>query len=187
MANVVTIAKKEREQLIRRISKASGVAQYALQEKMTDEQVVHAAKNLHVLTLIKDANNFNRYRQGLKTQEANEKLKAFLNPQHSEILNAGKWLLAALSKSGDDRKQALLEQKLVHKDDYNDTVQNMQHDVVSIQEISQEAMEEAENRIIVLEKRIDTLKNQLFKIQNYISFNYSQEDWKAIKTTFHLD
>ncbi|MGB3494298.1 MAG: hypothetical protein WBA57_16335 [Elainellaceae cyanobacterium] len=183
----MTIAKKEREQLIRRISQASGVAQYALQEKMTDEQVIQAADNLQVLTLLKNANHFNRYRQGLKTQEANEKLKAFLNPQHSEILNAGKWLLNALSKSGKDRKQVLLEQELVHKDDYNDTVQGMRHDVASIQESSQEAIEEAEIKILALEKRIDTLKKQLSKIQDYISFNYSKKEWQVIKKTFNLD
>lgn len=181
------ITKKERERLIKQISNASGVAQYALKEKMTDEQVVQAAQNLAVLALLKDANNFNRYRQSLKTQEANERLKEFLNPQHSEILNAGRWLLNALSKSGGDRKQALLEKELVHKEDYNTTVQGMRDDVKSVQEISEAAITEAEVAIAALENRIDILKGQLSKIQDYISFKYGQREWQAIKKTFNIN
>jgi hypothetical protein len=182
----VEITKKEREQLIKQISNASGVAQYALKEKMTDEQVIQASQNLAILALLKDANNFNRYKQGLKTQEANEKLKAFLNPQHSEILNAGRWLLNALSKSGSDRKQTLLDKELVHKEDYNNTVQGMRDDVTSVQEISEEAIAEAEATISALEDRIDTLKGQLSKIQDYISFKYGKKEWQAIKKTFNV-
>lgn len=181
------ITKKERDRLIKQISKASGVAQYALQAKMTDEQIAQAADNIEILALLRDANNFNRYRQGLKTQEANEKLKAFLNPQHSELLSAGKWLINALSKSGSDRKQTLLERGLVHKEDYNGTVQGLRDDVESIQEVSREAIVEAEVKISALENRIDTLKNQLSKIQDYISFNYSKKEWQEIKKTFNLD
>lgn len=180
------ITKKERERLIKQISNASGVAQYALKEKMTDEQVIQASQNLAILALVKDANNFNRYRQGLKTQEANEKLKAFLNPQHSEILNAGRWLLNALSKSGGDRKQVLLEKELVHKEDYNITVHSMRNDVKSVQEISEEAITEAQSTISALESRIDILKNQLFKIQDYISFKYGRKEWQEIKKTFNV-
>lgn len=180
------ITKKERERLIKQISNASGVAQYALKEKMTDEQVIQASQNLAILALVKDANNFNRYRQGLKTQEANEKLKAFLNPQHSEILNAGRWLLNALSKSGSDRKQVLLEKELVHKEDYNITVQSVRNDVKSVQEISEEAITEAQATISALESRIDILKNQLSKIQDYISFKYGKKEWQEIKKTFDV-
>jgi hypothetical protein len=182
----VEITKKERERLIKQISNASGVAQYALKEKMTDEQVIQASQNLAILALVKDANNFNRYRQGLKTQEANEKLKAFLNPQHSEILNAGRWLLNALSKSGSDRKQVLLEKELVHKEDYNITVQSVRNDVKSVQEISEEAITEAQATISALESRIDILKNQLSKIQDYISFKYGKKEWQEIKKTFDV-
>ncbi|HEY9862393.1 MAG TPA: hypothetical protein V6D16_23045 [Candidatus Obscuribacterales bacterium] len=180
------ITKKERDRLIQQISKASGVAQYALKEKMTDEQVIQASQHLAILALVKDANNFNRYKQGLKTQEANEKLKAFLNPQHSEILSAGKWLLNALSKSGSDRKQTLLEKELVHKEDYNDTVIGMRDSVTEIAETSEEAIAEAQAKIAELEKRIDTLKSQLSKIQTYISSNYGAAKWQAIKKTFNI-
>jgi hypothetical protein len=183
----VELTKKERDRLIKQISDASGVAQYALKEKMTDEQVIQASQNLAILSLLKASNNFNRYRQGLKTQEANEKLKAFLNPQHSEILSAGKWLLNALSQSGSDRKQTLLEKELVHKEDYNDTVKGMRDTVETIQEVNKATTTEAEAIIAELENRIDTLRDQLYKIQKYISFNYGKGEWQTIKKTFNLD
>ncbi len=181
------LTKKERKQLIEKISQSSGVAQYALQEKMTDEQVIQASEHLKILALLKDANNFNRYRQGLKTREANEKLKAFLDPQQSEILTAGKWLLNALSRSGEDRKQTLLERELVHRDDYNSTVQGMRDEFADIQDVSTELTTEAKTRILSLQRRIDTLRNQLSNIQDYICFNYSQREWKEIKAKFNID
>jgi hypothetical protein len=183
----VEITKKERDRLIRKISKASGVAQYALQEKMTNEQVIKAAENLEVLALLKKANDFNRYTQRLKTQEANDKLKAFLDVQNSEILSAGKWLINALSKSGSDRKQTLLEKDLVHKEEYNDAVTEMGGSITEITNSSAKALTEAQAKIAYLEKRVDTLKSQLSKIQDYISFNYGRDKWQAIKKTFNLD
>lgn len=181
------ITKKERERLIKQISQASGVAQYALKEKMTDEQVIQASQNLDILALVKDANNFNRYRQGLKTQEANEKLKAFLNPQHSEILSAGKWLINALSKSGSDRKQTLLEKELVHKEDYNGTVRGMQDSITEITEISEGAIADAAETISDLQERIDALRDQLSRVQQYIVFNYGQDTWRVIKQAFNIN
>ncbi len=62
----MTVSKREREELIRKISKASGIAQYALAKKMTDRQVTEAAQHLEILELVKDSNNYNRYRQGLR-------------------------------------------------------------------------------------------------------------------------
>lgn len=181
------ITRKERDRLIRQISKASGVAQYALQEKMSDEQVIQASENLEVLALLKKANDFNRYTQRLKTQEANDKLKAFLDLQNSEIVSAGKWLINALSKTGSDRKQTLLEKDLVHKQDYNDTVIGMRDSIETITNTSEEALTEAQAKIADLEKRIDTLKSQFSKIQDYISFNYGKDKWQAIKKTFNLN
>lgn len=57
------LTKKERDRLIKQISDASGVAQYALKEKMTDEQVIQASQNLAILSLLKAPNNFNRYKR----------------------------------------------------------------------------------------------------------------------------
>ncbi|MBD0300853.1 MAG: hypothetical protein ICV85_01365, partial [Tolypothrix sp. T3-bin4] len=96
--------KKERKKLIERISNASGIAQYALEAKMTDEQVTQAANNLDIFLLVKTANTYNRYCQAQKTAEANAKLKAFVNIQNSEIYQVGKWLANALSKNGQERR-----------------------------------------------------------------------------------
>ena len=181
------ITKKERDRLIKRISQASGVAEYALKAKMTDEQVVKASENLEVLALIKDANNFNRYKQGLKTQEANEKLKAFLNPQHSEILSAGKWLINALSKSGSDRKQTLLEKELVHKEDYNDAAKGLRDTIETMQEQIEEITANAETSISQLQRRIDTLRRQQTQIKEHIASKHGEREWQVIKNRFNID
>ena len=92
---------------------------------MTDEEVSEAAQNLKVLALIKSANNYNRYCQAQKTREANEKLEAFLDPNNSDIISAGKWLLNGFSKEGLARREAFLEKDLVHKEDYNATTSGL--------------------------------------------------------------
>lgn len=115
----MALSKIERKKLIAKISEASGVAQYALEAKMLDEQVIAAANSLKVFSFIKAANNYNRYCQAQKTAEANAKLKQFIDPKNSEIYKAGQWLVDSLSKVGQARKQILLEKDLVHKNDYN--------------------------------------------------------------------
>lgn len=187
MGAIVQISKQERKKLIKAISKASGVAQYALDKKMSDEQIVKAAQNLETLEYVKSANQYNRHCQKLKTQEANQKLKKFLDVQNSELLSAGKWLFNALSNTGQDRKQTLLEKNLVHKEDYNETVSGMHDSIITISSASEQSIAEAKSKIIDLEQRIDTLKGQLIKIQDYISFNYGADKWKAIKDTFNIN
>lgn len=119
----IELNKKERKKLITRISEASGIAQYALEAKMTDEQVIEASNNIDVFLLLEAANNYNRHCQSQKTAEANAKLKQFIDPKNSELYKAGQWLANALSKVGQDRKQSLLEKNVVHKDDYNALVE----------------------------------------------------------------
>jgi hypothetical protein len=81
---------QDRNKLISKISRATGIAQYALDKKMTDQQLVEAGNHLMTLTLIKSANDYNRYCQRQKTAEAKAKLKEFLNLQNSEIYKAGR-------------------------------------------------------------------------------------------------
>jgi hypothetical protein len=172
--------KKERVKLIARISKASGIAQYALEAKMTDEQVAEAASNLKVLALVKDANNYNRYCQSQKTAEANAKLKQFLDPKNSEIYKAGHWLINALSKVGQDRQQSLLEKDLVHKDDYNEAVTDLTDTIQTQKRGIRQQNSEAKTKIIELENRIDSLRWQLSVIQNYIINNHGAKQWQNI-------
>lgn len=176
--------KRERNRLIKQISQASGIAQYALQHKMTDEEVSEAANNLKVLALIKSSNNYNRYCQAQKTREANEKLKAFLDPKNSEIISAGKWLLNAFSKEGAQRRETLLEKDLVHKDDYNATTSELRDTISTIKDATRESAEQSGETIRTLERRIDTLQKQLSSIEQYIRNNYGVRTWKDIKSKF---
>ncbi|MFP4409997.1 hypothetical protein [Coleofasciculus sp.] len=175
--------KQERNRLIKRISLASGVAQYALQKKMTDEQISQAAQHLDVLELVKPANNYNRYCQAQKTREANEKLKSFLDPNNSEIVSAGKWLINALSNNKSERHQALLERDLVHKEDYNTMVSDMRQTISDMDQMTFESTQESGDKIRILEKRIDSLKGQLSSIEEYIRNNHGVSEWKRIKET----
>lgn len=183
---VMTISKKERDRLIGRISRASGIAKYALQKKMTDEQVVEAVENLKILELVKESNSYNRHCQKLKTEEANNKLKKFLTLEHSEVFQAGKWLVNAISMTGQDRKKTLLEKELVHKESYNEAVSDLKDTITAVVEIGERSTEVAQETIESLEKRIDTLKGQLSSIQQYISSNYGAGKWEIIKKTFNL-
>ena len=157
---------------------------YALEKKMADEQVLTASAQLQVLQLVKSANDYNRYCQGQKTREANEKLKEFLNPEKSEILSAGKWLIKTLSQKGDERKKSLLEKELVHKEDYNETVMGMRGSIEEIEKSSSDNTENSKKTIGDLERRIDDLRKQLSKIQDYVVENYDSATWGKILDTF---
>ena len=175
------ISKQERKRLIKIISQASGTAQYAIEKKMSDEQLVKASQNLESLALLKPANNYNRYCQGQKTKAANAKLKQFMSLHNSETLQAGKWLMDALSKSGKERQDKLLEKGLVHKTDYNNAVADLR-DVIKAQQLGiQEQTDLAVETIGTLEKKLDIFRKQLGKIQNYVTNNYSAQEWRKIK------
>lgn len=173
--------KKERKKLIDRISEASGIARYALEAKMTDEQVTKAANNLEVFLLVKTANTYNRYCQSQKTAEANTKLKDFTNIQNSEIYQAGQWLVNALSKGGQDRKQTLLEKDLVDKNDYNQAVTDLKNTIDEQKQGIQQQTSEASTTIHDLEDTIDSLRKQLIFIQTYVINNYGTQNWQQIK------
>lgn len=183
---MVEISKQDRAKYIRQIREASGIAQYALDKKMTDEQVIEAAKHLEAFQLLKAANHYNRHCQGQKTKAANDKLKEFVDSNKSEIFQAGKWLFNALSRSENERKQTLLEKELVHKEDYNDTVTGMNDTISTMLEVGDQARDEAKQTIQTLEHRIDTFKHQLSQIQDYITHKYGASTWKTIADTFHL-
>lgn len=174
--------KKERKKLVDRISSASGVAQYALEAKMTDEQVIEVANNLKVISLIKAANNYNRYCQGQKTAEANTKLKQLMDLRNSEVYKAGQWLFDTLSKVGQDRKQNLLEKDLVHKADYNQAVTDLKSTIKEQKQGINKLTSEAKDKIYNLENRVDSLQKQLKSIQRYITENYGSSNWHKIAT-----
>lgn len=175
------LAPPERKSLIQQISKASGIAQYALEAKTTDEQILEAAQNLEVLSLIKSANNYNRYCQGQKTAEANKRLKEFVNIKNSEIYKAGQWLFQTLSTSGKARADSLLEKDLVHKEDRNQAVKDLTDTVQAQQLVGQQQYDTAQSTIESLQNRIDSLQRQMGAAQQYIENDRGPQYWKRVK------
>ena len=161
--------KKERKRMIARISEASGIARYALEAKMTDEQITKATKNLEVFLLIKSANTYNRYCQAQNTAQANARLKNFIDIKNSEIYKAGQWLTNNLLKTGQDRKQSLLEKDLVHKDDYNQAVTDLRSTIAEQKQGIQQQTSEAISTINDLESTNDSLRKHLKLTQDYIT------------------
>jgi hypothetical protein len=180
------ISTKERNNLIGRISRASGIAQYALKEKMTDEQVLEAFDNLRILELIRESNNYNRYRQGLKTEEANSKLKYFIHLDNSEVIKAGKWLLNAVSLTGKDRSKTLIEKELVHKDSYNEMLLDTKDTIITLTESSKASTEKATEVIKSLQIRNDILRKEMSLLKEYVCNNYGIKEWKGIEKTFNI-
>jgi uncharacterized protein Yka (UPF0111/DUF47 family) len=181
------LSKQERKKLIGRIRKASGVAQYALEEKLTDEQVILASENLKILSLIRDASNYNRYCQQQKTAEANAKLKEFMDLKNSEIYQAGKWLLNALTLKGSERQRSLLKKDLVHKEDYNQGIAGLKDTVEEQQKGIEQQTLKASQTIKTLESKIDSLRRQLIFVQDYITNNYGKKDWNKIVSYIQKD
>ena len=181
------INKKERKNLIKKISKASGIAQYALEEKMDDQQVIEASNNLDVLILLKKSNDYNRWCQGQKTAEANAKLKEFLSVEKSEIYQAGQWLVSCFSKKGQERRDSLLEKDLVHKDDYNQTVLGMTETLEEYQETANEKIDKSISDISKIEITNDELRRQLGDIKEYISSNHGKKEWERIVRYFNIN
>ncbi len=180
------INKKERKNLIKKISKASGIAQYALEEKMDDQQVIEASNNLDVLILLKKSNDYNRWCQGQKTAEANAKLKEFLSVEKSEIYQAGQWLVSCFLKKGEERRDSLLEKDLVHKDDYNQTVLGLTETLEEQKEIVDKQIDKNITNIAQIEIKNDVLRRQLGDIKEYISSNYGQQEWERIVRYFNI-
>ena len=194
----MTLSKKERAKLIGRVSRATGIAMYALDAKISDEDLIKVFDNLEMFSLIKSANTYNRYQQksltqnaNLKTQEVkaeNEELKnklselieQFFNPQNSEIYRLGQWLVDSISNSGKEREKALLEQGLVHKTEYNYAVDDLKSTIEEQQQISLQQSSESRYTIEALERQVDSLRRQLSLIQDYITNNQSKQKWLEI-------
>jgi hypothetical protein len=176
----IKLSPKERKRAIEQISNASGIAQYALNAKMTDCNITTAIAHLEILSLTKSANNYNRYCQSQKTAEANKKLKQFIELDNSELYKAGKWLVDALSRSGQERKRDLLAKGLLHKDDYNHAIIDLT-DTIATQEEAQKQQTQTSIEIIErLEITNDSLRAKLVDIKVYIIKKHGIDDWNNI-------
>jgi cell division protein FtsI/penicillin-binding protein 2 len=178
--NLTRITKKERQSLIKKISKASGIAQYALEAKMNDDEILKISENLDILTLVKASNDYNRHCQRQKTAKANAKLKEFININNSEIYQAGQWLFNALAKKGKSRQEILLEKDLVYKEDYNTAIADQNETIEELDQGLNKQTKLAEKQIKILEERNDDLRQQLQDIKTYLINNYGIKTWNEI-------
>jgi hypothetical protein len=181
--------KHKRKRLIAAISNASGIAEYALEAKIDDDDLLEIFKNLELLKTLKPANTYNRYKQGQRTGEANQKLKEtqaklqqFLDIENSEILSAGKWLLHAIRLKGDERKQELLEKNLVHKDDYNEMNLVMGETIEKLDRGNLIAQEKSIQNNFSSSEKIDNLLFQLSQIKKHIIDKHGIEEWQKIES-----
>jgi hypothetical protein len=112
------------------------------------------------------------------------KLQRFINADNSEIIKAGEWLFSALAKKGEEKKEHLLEKDLVHKDNYNETLEDLKDYGQELREALKNQTEIAKEKIQLLEGRNDELRKQLAKIETYVINNYGIRKWQEIKTYF---
>ncbi|MGB2924421.1 MAG: hypothetical protein WBB82_03900 [Limnothrix sp.] len=181
--------RKERKKLDRKISEASGVAAYAINEAMTDEEALEAVQHLEVFSLLKSSVNKNRNTQKQLTikgkeearQEERERFKEFLDPQNSELLNIGRWLKSALSMKGTSRKSALKEKNLVHMEDHHESVDGLKGTIDDIVEVSAQTTKQSNRKTEILEKRVDDLRWQLNSLKKYIISNFGKQEWERMR------
>jgi len=98
-----------------------------------------------------------------------------LDFDQSEIYRLGQWLKASLSKTGQERQQALLEKELVHKDSYNLAVSDLKNTIQQQQDGITQIKERAISTVESLEKTNDKLRRQLGDIKKYIINNYGEK------------
>jgi len=113
------LSTNQRKSLIRKISQVSGIAQYALQEKLSNTDILELFKILDSLLIIKPANDYNRYCQAKKTAEANAKLKEFANkklPEYKENLDKVVEIASQIIQASNDRIDTLSKQNSKIKD-----------------------------------------------------------------------
>jgi hypothetical protein len=87
--------------------------------------------------------------------------KELLNLENSKIYQAGKWLLEALSLTGNALVKALLERNLLPKDYHNTVVYDQRDTIQTMDDTAKKAQEQSNQRIRDLQKRIDNLTNIL--------------------------
>lgn len=87
--------------------------------------------------------------------------KELLTLENSDIYKAGKWLLDALSLTGNTLIKALLERDLLPKAYHNKVVDDQRDTIKTMDDTAKKAQEQSSQRIYDLQKRIDNLTNIL--------------------------
>ncbi|BAW97960.1 hypothetical protein NIES970_29230 (plasmid) [[Synechococcus] sp. NIES-970] len=164
---------EHRKKLIRQISNATGVAGYALDKKLSDEEVSTLLLNLEAIHLLKKSVNYNRYCQAQKTRKANERLKQFLDIKESEILNTGKKIFETLG--------------WIPKKEHDKVIADVKDGYSEIEETFVETIDKSQEIIEQLQVRIDRLRYQQSSLRDYVKFNYGDRAWKEIQNRFNLE
>jgi hypothetical protein len=106
--------------------------------------------------------------------------KTILNFENSEIWKLGQSIWNALQKKGEERNTELAQNEVVHKNDYNLAITDLK-DVIDAQKQGiQQVISESKTKINNLENTVDSLREQLIFIQNYITNNYGLNNWNEI-------
>lgn len=106
--------------------------------------------------------------------------KTILNFENSEIWKLGQSIWNALQKKGEERNTELAQNEVVHKNGYNLAITDLK-DVINAQKQGiQQVISESKTKINNLENTVDSLREQLIFIQNYITNNYGLNNWNEI-------
>ena len=195
--------KAKRKSLIRQLNQATKVSvegfELALKSKaMSDEDLVRLVEHIEICKLIKPAVTRNRYIQGKRTEAANNetkkvrseleglrlRLRDFANPDNSEILKAGRWLMRSLSLTGSERQTALAERELVHQTDHDTAVSDLLGVAEEVQHELESIADEGQSKIESLESRNDRLRSQMQIAKDAIVRRYGRREWNDIKRLF---
>lgn len=109
--------------------------------------------------------------------------QTILNLENSEIFKLGKLIWSSLHhKKGKEQKTELLEYNLVPKDEYNQTVADLQDIIKELQLQMKQQTVDAKAKIGYFEERIDSLLEQLKLIQDYTIARHGSNSWVEITT-----
>lgn len=146
------LTKKEREKLIKKIAQQSKVTLEAV-ARLSDEVLLKmtTSEGMQFLADFKPAITYNRYKQGLKTAEANQKVKELkqqlLSFEKSPVLNLGKRIWGAFyeTETKAERDAELQKDNLVHREKYEDTRNKAKLAIEEAGQIAQKNVKQAED------------------------------------------
>jgi FtsZ-binding cell division protein ZapB len=112
-----------------------------------------------------------------------------LDFDQSEIYRLGQWLKASLSKTGQERQQALLEKELVHKDSYNLAVSDLKNIIQEQQDGITQIKDRAISTVESLEKTNDSSLFHGLSLEQQRQARkkgYYNSGWGKVKSSWEL-
>lgn len=178
-------------------------------QTLSEEKLLFLAQNIEILAVLKPVISANRSGQKVSSEKNNRKhrevaksasikvqeleqenltlkqkidnlLKEFLDLESSEIYQLCQWLKKALSKTGANRDEALIEKELVHKEFYNGKIKQAEVESVRRDEEDKRTEEEYQKIVNSFQTRIDYLKQVNEKSQKFIQDNHGLNVWNEL-------